>query len=132
MNEAPTGPAVLVADEDLGFIWWLAELLAEFGYRSIPALGCREALSLVKRSGRPVDLALINPRLRGAARLILILRHFRASKIVLIQDPDRGHLSISGVAASIERPTGPVLVSRAEWHQKIHRMLQEIGSRAAS
>jgi hypothetical protein len=132
VNETPVGPTVLVADEDVGFIWWLADLLAEFGYRSIPALGSRQALSLVKRSGRPVDLALINPRLRGAARLILILRHFRASKIVLIQDPEIPLLPIAGVSATIERPSGPEPVSRMEWRQKIHRLLLEVGSRAAS
>jgi len=132
VNETPTGPTVLVADEDVGFIWWLAELLAEAGFRSIPALGCRQALSLVKSSGSAVELALVNPRLRGSARLVFILRHYRTSKIVAIQEPGLPQLALDGALTSIEKPAGLAPVSRVEWRQKLQRMLLQIGSRAAS
>jgi len=132
VNEAtPGGPMVLVADEDVGFIWWLGELFAEFGYRSIPALGCRQALSLFRRSDSEVHIALINPRLRGGARLISILRHLGVSKIVLIQEPGH-HRLVDGVLASIETPTGLGPISRMEWRQKLQRLLMQLGSRAAS
>lgn len=113
-------------------MWWLAELMAELGYRSIPALGCRQALSLLKSSGTQIDLAIINIRLRGAGRLILILRYFGISKIVSIQDPGVHTLPVPGVLASIERPAGFAPVSRMEWRQKMQRLLLQIGSRAAS
>lgn len=132
MNETPAGPTVLVVDEDVGFIWWLAELLAEVGYRSIPALGCRQALALMKGTGSAVEIALINPRLRGAARLVLVLRHYRISKIVLIQEPGVPHLAMEGALSSIEKPAGSAPVSRVEWRQKVQRLLLQIGSRAAS
>jgi hypothetical protein len=127
----PGGPTVLVADEDVGFIWWLAELFAEFGYRSIPALGCRQALSLFRRSDSEIHIALIDPRLHGAARLISILRHLGVSKIVLIQEAGH-HRLVVGVVATIERPTGLGPISRMEWRQKLQRLLMQLGSRAAS
>lgn len=132
MNETPAGPTVLVVDEDVGFIWWLAELLAEDGYRSIPALGCRQALSLIKSSDGAVELALVNPRLRGATRLIAALRQYRTSKIVLIQEPEAPHSPIEGAIAFLEKPAGSAPVSRLEWRQKLRRLLLQIGIRAAS
>ena len=51
MIEPPRGPTILIVDEDVGFVWWLGELFSEFGYRSIPALSCRQALSLVGLEG---------------------------------------------------------------------------------
>ena len=132
MTEPPGAPTVLIADEDVGFLWWLGELFNELGLRSLPALSSRQALSLIRKSGRQVDLLLINPRLRGSSRLIRTLGRIRPLKVVFIQGPLV--LEIAGIqpAATIERPFGWAPVSRQEWRQKLQRLLRQVGIRAAS
>ena len=132
MTEPPAAPTILIADEDVGFMWWLGELFNEMGFRSLPALSSRQALSHLRESGRQVDLLLINPRLRGAARLIRTLSRIRPLKVVFIQGPES--LEIAGIqpAATIERPYGWAPVSRPEWRQKLQRLLRQVGIRAAS
>ncbi len=133
MTEPPGAPTILIADEDVGFLWWLGDLFHELGYRSLPALSCSEALALVRTSGRQVDLLLINPGLKGAARLIQTLERVRPLKVVFIRGPEEAYL-FPGVQplATIERPAGWMPVMRQEWRLKLQRLLIQVGIRAAS
>ena len=132
MIEPPRGPTILIVDEDVGFVWWLGELFSEFGYRSIPALSCRQALSLVRQNPTPVQLLVIDPSLRGVARLIQVLRSMQPPKIVLIQESGLREIPGLGVVAALERPSGWAPLSRAEWRQRVQRLLKQVESRAAS
>jgi hypothetical protein len=137
VTEPPGAPTILITDEDVGFIWWLAELFNEFGYRSIPALNCAEALSRFRQSGREFELLVLNPHLRSAARLIRTLKRVpplrvRALKVVLIQEGNQPEIAAPEVVATLERPSGWAPVSRAEWRQKVQRLLHQTGIRAAS
>lgn len=132
MTEPPGAPTILIADEDMGFLWWLGELFNELGYRSLPALSCEQAFSLLNQSARQVDLLLISARLKGASALIETLQRARPLKVVLIQGPEEYEIPGIRAAASIERPSGWAPVSRQEWRQKLQRLLTQIGIRAAS
>ena len=132
MTQPPGAPTILIADEDMGFLWWLGELFNELGYRSLPALSCEQALSLLNQSARRVDLLLINPRLNGASGLVETLRRARPLKVVLIQGPEEYQIQGVQAVASIEPPSGWAPVSRQEWRQKLLRLLTQIGIRAAS
>jgi DNA-binding NtrC family response regulator len=124
------GPTILIVDEDVGFVWWLGELFSEFGYRSIPALSSRQALSLARKNTTGVHLLVIDPSLRGVPRLIQVLRSIHPPKIVLIQES--GEREIPGVVATLERPSGWGPLSRSEWRQRVRRLLKQVESRAAS
>ena len=132
MSEAFGAHTILIADEDVGFLWWLGELFNELGYRSIPSLTCHQALSLLRKTGRQPELLLINPHMRGASRLIRTLSHIRPLKVVLIQDPQPSEIPGIQAAASVERPTGWAPVSRPEWRLKLQVLLRQVGIRAAS
>jgi len=132
VTEPPGAPTILIADEDMGFLWWLGELFNELGYRSLPALNCSQALSLLRKSGRQVDLLFINPRLRGASRLILTLSRMRPLKVVFIHGPEAFRITGIQPVADIERPFGWAPLSRLEWRHKLQRLLKQIGIRAAS
>jgi DNA-binding NtrC family response regulator len=125
-------PAILVVDGDVGFLWWLGELFHESGYRSIPALNCRQALSMIKKMSGGVDLLVVNPALSGVSRLIQTLSRNRSPKIVLI--PQGGVSELPGVnaVATLERPSGRAAISRSEWQQKVRAILSQVGFRAAS
>ena len=66
MNEPSPAPAILIVDEDVGFLWWLGELFHEAGYRSIPALNSQQALSLAKNVPGGIDLLIVSPGLKGS------------------------------------------------------------------
>jgi DNA-binding NtrC family response regulator len=132
VTRPPGAPTILIADEDMGFLWWLGELFNELGYRSLPALSCEQALSLLNQSARQVDLLLVSPRLKGASELVATLSRARPLKVVLIQGPEEHQIPGVQAVASIEPPSGWAPVSRQEWRQKLLRLLTQIGIRAAS
>ena len=132
MTEPPGAPTILIVDEDVGFLWWLGELFNDLGYRSLPALSSPQAISLLSASFKSIDLLIIDPRLTGASHLIQVLSETRAVKVVLIQGPEPYEIRGIQAAASVERPFGRATVSRAEWRQKLQRLLLKVGIRAAS
>ncbi|MBZ5609253.1 MAG: hypothetical protein LAP38_13400 [Acidobacteriia bacterium] len=132
MNEPSGAPAILIVDEDVGFLWWLGELFHEAGYRSIPALSCEQALSLVRDVQGGIDLLVVSPSMQGVSGLILTLSRIHPPKVVLIQDLATELIPGVWAVATLQRPLGPEPVSRQEWRQKIGEILSQVGFRAAS
>jgi DNA-binding NtrC family response regulator len=132
VSERSRAPNILIIDDDVGFLWWLGELFNEIGYRSIPALNCREALARVRSLIGGVDLLVINPGLKGVAALVRILSRVQRPKIVLIYESVPKTIPSLEAAATLERPAGWGPVSRQEWRQKVSRVLNQVGFRAAS
>lgn len=129
----PSGPpSVLIVDEDLGFIGWLGELFNEAGYRALPALSCRQAISLIKRFKLDVDVLAVNEELPGVPGMIGMLRRPRRPlKIVVIRD-HRGDGIVSIPAhATLERPSAWEPISRPVWLKKVLGVLKQAESRAA-
>ena len=61
---------ILIVDRDLGFLFWLGQLLAEAGYRVLPALTCAEAFSHIKTFGVTIDDVIVEQGLRGASEMV--------------------------------------------------------------
>jgi DNA-binding NtrC family response regulator len=127
VNAGVGSPTALIVDDDVAFILWLGEMFTENGYQAIPALHCRQALTLVKRLALRVDVLVVNPKLRGAERAMKALASRQPSlRVVLIRDP-----STSGPApdsadsnrATLERPSAWEPISRAQWVTKIRKVL---------
>jgi ActR/RegA family two-component response regulator len=133
LSQHTAGPTVLIVDDDLGFVWWLGELFHEAGYRPVPALSARQAISLVKEVNLKVAVAVVNPELRGARKLIKTLRQAesRLVKIVLIRDPTALTTVVVGAHAILERPSDWEPPSRHEWLRKLRRILKEAEETAA-
>ncbi len=70
MNGTLSRPAILVVDEDLGFIFWLGEIATEVGCECIPALNSRQAISFIREFDLKIDLLIVNPTLDGVAEMI--------------------------------------------------------------
>ena len=68
--DPPVTPSVLIVDEDLGFIWWLGEILAKAGCRVVPAMTCQEATSAAKSMKLKIDLIFVNPALDGTSAML--------------------------------------------------------------
>ena len=132
MIEPPGAPTILIADEDVGLVWWLGELLSELGYRSLPALSSADALSLLDKTGRQVDLLIVSPYLKGISRVIEALSIPGPLRLIFIEGPGGDKGSNLEPLAVLERPSGWGPISRGEWRQKLQRLLIQVGLRAAS
>jgi DNA-binding NtrC family response regulator len=134
VSEPADTPTILIADEDVGFVWWLGELFNESGYQAIPALNVDEALALVNKSRGRIPLLVVSPGFKEVLRLVETLSRFGPPKVVLIQESGCPNEVIAGLraVATLERPDGWTPVSRSEWRQKVKRILSLVGIRAAS
>jgi DNA-binding response OmpR family regulator len=122
----------LIVDEDLGFVGWLGELFSEAGYRALPALNCRQAISLIKKFKLDVDVLAVNEGLPGISGMIGMLRRpHRPLKIVVIRNPSADH-HVFLAHATLERPSGWDPISRPFWLKKVLSVLKQAEARAAA
>jgi hypothetical protein len=63
-------PTVLIVDQDLGFVWWLGEILHSGGCTVVPALNCQQAITLMKELRLNLDLIIVDPILRDVPSMI--------------------------------------------------------------
>ena len=70
-------PTVLIADEDIAFVWWLGEILIEAGCTVVPALTSDDAISLAQDLHVKVDLMFVNPSMGGATEMITKMTDIR-------------------------------------------------------
>ena len=131
MSKSPPPPAVLIVDEDLGFLGWLGDLFNEAGYRALPALNCRQALSLIKRFKLDVDVLAVNEGLPGVSGMIgMLKRAHRPLKIVAIRNPAADGLEEIPAHATLERPSGWEPISRSDWLKKVLSVLKQAEAKA--
>jgi DNA-binding NtrC family response regulator len=119
-------PTALIVDDDLGFVWWLGELLHEAGYGAIPATRAVDAIPLVKSLKIKIDLAFVNPSLPGAERMIEHLAAEGPIKVVVISEGSELSAGRIRAHAILERPSGWEVFSRQEWLRKLRRILRRV------
>ena len=80
---------ILLVDSDLGFTFWLGQLLDEAGYEAFPAKSVTDAIQLLDQLKFQIDLLIVNPTLEGAVSFASDLRHSHPQiKIVAVHDPE--------------------------------------------
>jgi hypothetical protein len=124
VSDEAGSPTALIVDDDVGFILWLGEMITASGYQAVPALECRQAMTLVKKLALRVDVLVVNPKLPGAARAVKALEsgHPRL-RVVLIQDPSETGPKPDSKRAILERPSAWEPVSRPQWVAKVRKVL---------
>lgn len=133
VSKPSTGPTVLIVDDDLGLIWWLGDMFHEAGYRPVPALSARQALSFVEELNLKVAVVVVNPELLGVRRMIKTLNHSDRNHvgIILVSDSRDSTTDTIRAHAILDRPSGLELPSRQEWRRKLHRILKQLEETAA-
>ena len=63
---------ILIADHDLGFVFWLGGALGEAGYQALPAKRITDAAAWAGKF--EIDVLVVNPSLPGAADFVKKLR----------------------------------------------------------
>src|SRR5215472_3789926 len=78
---------VLLADQDLGFVFWLGAGLARAGYLALPAQSGQDAEGFLKRLEVPLHLLIVACSLPDASALVRSLRRYRPHlKIIALTD----------------------------------------------
>jgi hypothetical protein len=119
------GPTALIVDDDLGFVYWIAERFHEAGYQPVPALNVRQAVSLINELDLKISVVVVNAGLRSIRKFIKTLNQTQSplAKIILIRDPCIPTTVVVRAHAIVERPSGWEPVSRHEWLRKLRRIL---------
>jgi hypothetical protein len=65
---------ILIVDRDLGFVFWLGQILDATGYVAIPARGVAEAREIVTMLRLHVDVLVVSPAAQGLAEFVDELR----------------------------------------------------------
>ena len=73
MNKTESDKVVLIVDDDLGFVMWLGQVLSQAGMLPFPAKNGEEGLSRIRDLHLTPDLAIVNPLVKNAAKLIRFL-----------------------------------------------------------
>jgi hypothetical protein len=109
---------------------WLGTLFAESGCQAIPALHCRQALTLVQRVDLPISILIVDPELRGAGRMVQVVMAANPGlRLVLIRDAGTSkscaqeNLGSIQTRFSLERPAAGEEISREEWVAKVRKVL---------
>ena len=125
---------VLILDDDLGFLFWLAKSLEPSGYGVVPADTVSQANQLIRRLKLSIDLLIVNPTIDGAAAFCATLRR-RKPGLRIIALGEAGPRSAAGIRADAfhSRPdltavTDPEQspdeeASRLEWTRFVRQVL---------
>jgi DNA-binding response OmpR family regulator len=114
-NSRVTVINILLVDSDLGFTFWLGQLLDQAGYEAFPAKSIADAIQLLDQLKFQIDVLVLNPALEGAASLASVLRHSQPHiRIIAVHDPD---IRVDGFEMDASHPKTHHAdeVARGEW-----------------
>lgn len=117
-------PTALIVDDDVGLIFWLGEIFGKAGWNLVPAMNCRQAVSLAAMWDLYIDLIVVNPALSGVIDMVQTLNRVHRPKIVIIRDPDVE--APIPADATLDRPDIETPESRAEWAERVRELLRKI------
>jgi CheY-like chemotaxis protein len=116
---------VLIADDDLGFVCWLGQILHRVGIQTLPARNGLEAIDLLREIPVRVDAVVINPAVPGAAAVVAQLRSTQEDVAVVgvMESADEHAFALPGEVVSLPRPLRLDDEWVACWVQGIYRVL---------
>jgi len=113
---------VLIVDSDLGFTFWLGEVLSRANYQPWPASTVSDAIAVMNR--KPAvspDVLIVDSRLSGASRLIARFRRQHANlKVVALGSSNEK--ALPGVDAWHKRADPGDSSARQKWVRAIGRI----------
>jgi len=124
MSKTLDTPTVLIVNEDLGFIFWLGDIVTEARCLCIPALNSLQAISLVRELKVEIDLLIVNPALAGVSEMIETLNNAQHS-YQIVSSVDKTLNRTRNIHAEATRPIlEPVL--RQKWLQEVHKIVKSV------
>jgi hypothetical protein len=115
---------VLIVDRDLGFLFWLGQLLADAGYETLPAVSCAEALFHIKTFGVGIDDVIVEEDLPGASEMLQELARVNGSlRIIFIGNPAIHIPATIPADMTIQRPRSGEPLSPEKWLMRLETVL---------
>jgi len=87
-------------------------------------LNCRQAVALAVMWDSYIDLVVVDHALNGIEEMVQTLSRVHRPKVVLIRDPNVE--SDIPADATIDRPDVSISFSRAEWAERVRKLLKEL------
>jgi DNA-binding response OmpR family regulator len=108
---------VLIVDRDLGFVFWLGQILDRAGYRALPAKTCEDAAELLSRLNLEIHLLIVDGSLASAGELAdgLRCRQRHLKVIALTGEVEERSSAFPGADASHRRCSSGDATSEKEW-----------------
>lgn len=120
---------VLIADHDLGFVFWLGKTLGEAGYQCLPAKSVSDAAQLAARF--EINVLVVNPALAGVEDFVRSLR-LSQGQLEVIALNGVEPLEIEDLYASEQKPSTIDELATIRWLTLVQLALaQSAGSRTA-
>src|SRR5215472_2026623 len=115
---------VLLADRDLGFVFWLGAGLATAGYLALPAQSRQDAEGFLKRLEVPLHLLIVACSLPHANTLVRSLRRSRPHLKIIALTDDAEDPCPSVPQADLYHPRSrPGEASETQWVETIQGVL---------
>jgi len=116
---------ILIADHDLGFVFWLGAALSEAGYFVLPAKNVRRARQMARQIG--IDLVIANPSLVGIAEFIGSLRSERPhlKLIAAIKGAEFGTGNLTEVDGVLSKSARSDEITKREWVEQVAALTGE-------
>lgn len=126
---------ILILDHDLGFLFWMANVLEPFGYEVVPADKVSYALRLIRKWQLRVDLLMLNPCIEGAVEFTETLRRRMRNhlKVVVLVSGEQSLSDYQAIGADAVRtkpaardfpePGAAQAALQAEWVRFIQKIL---------
>ena len=124
MTATRGNPVVLVVDDDLGLVCWLGQIFSEVDCRVVPALNCRQAVSLTAKLNVRVDVIVVNPELERVPEMIQKLSFRRTVKVVALRNHDGRDGAAIGADSRLERPSAEQPLLHEEWLERARGVLR--------
>jgi len=116
---------VLIVDPDLGLLFWLGEIFTKAGCRTIPALDCGQAVSLVTQLRIQLAVVVVNPELVEIGWMIQTLRRSNGQfRVVTIVDCDPDVVSRIQAQVTLKRPRVGEFISGEDWLDRVQEDLR--------
>ena len=114
---------ILIVDRDLGFVFWLGQILDSAGYVAIPARGVAEAAEIVSMLRLQVDALIAPPAERGLREFTEKLRfNSRELQVVNLGIQESSSLRPLSDVVWKPKPLRKDETSKAEWLSLIHSL----------
>jgi len=125
--------AVLILDDDLGFVFWLGEALTAGRFQPIPAQSVATAERLLRTLKIKVDLLIVNPAVPGATEFARELRR-RQEKLRVVAalgHPDDLEIVVRDADTARSKPHILDELAKSEWREMVRGVLSGKSNRPA-
>jgi DNA-binding NtrC family response regulator len=108
---------VLILDRDLGFVFWLGQMITKAGYQAFPANSCDSANELVRHLNLGIDMLIVSYSIPGAGGFVhSLLQSQKHLKVIAVLDAgDKPVSAFAGADATEHKPSPTDEPSAAKW-----------------